>query len=264
MNCENTRGKIMVLEEFDDSRTAIFNPADANGLVEGMPRVAVTCFSQVTFKRLLEELKGVPIAESHTANMIIPIYKAAYRGVEIALYLSDVGAPACIGLAEEVFVMGVEKIVMFGTCGVLDGNIGDCSVIIPDSAVRDEGTSYHYAPPGDEIPVNVKYRDEFEDILKKLQCSYTVGKTWTTDAIFRETREKMRRRKEQGCICVDMECSAMAALAQFRGRDVFQFFYAADNLDSEVWDIRSLSNEANVLEKDKIAMLAMELALKIS
>lgn len=60
-----------------------------------------------------------------------------------------------------------------------------------------------------------------------------------------------------------MECSAIAALAQFREKDIFHFFYAADNLDCEEWDKRSLSNESNLPQKDKIATLALELALCI-
>ena len=67
----------------------------------------------------------------------------------------------------------------------------------------------------------------------------------------------------QGCICVDMECSANAAVAIFRGRELFQFFYAADNLDAEQWDIRSLGNDAKLMEKDRIAMIALELAVRI-
>lgn len=67
----------------------------------------------------------------------------------------------------------------------------------------------------------------------------------------------------QGCICVDMECSANAAVARFRGRELFQFFYAADNLDAEQWDIRSLGNDAKLMEKDRIAMIALELAVRI-
>ena len=67
----------------------------------------------------------------------------------------------------------------------------------------------------------------------------------------------------QGCICVDMECSANAAAARFRGRELFQFFYAADNLDAEQWDIRSLGNDAKLMEKDRIAMIALELVVRI-
>ena len=106
--------------------------------------------------------------------------------------------------------------------------------------------------------------DVFIKMLNELHVKYTVGKTWTTDAFYRETLEKINRRKQQGCICVDMECSADAAVARFRGKDLIQFFYAADNLDSEEWDVRSLSNYSKLEEKDGIAMIALELATRIS
>ncbi len=254
----------MLLHEFDSNQVAMFNPTTAHQPVPGMPRVAVSCFSFVTFQRLLEGLDAQPIAQMKTASQVYPIYKAVYKGVEVALYLSGVGAPVCVGSLEELFVMGVETVVLFGTCGVLDREIGDCSIILPTSALRDEGTSYHYAPPGDEIAVNTRYGQLFTDMLGELHIGYASGKCWTTDAMYRETREKVARRKEQGCICVDMECSACGAVAQFRGRDVLQFFYAADNLDAEEWDARSLSNHALLEEKDRIALLALEAAVRIS
>lgn len=182
----------------------------------------------------------------------------------MALFMIAVGAPESTALLEDVFMMGVKKAIVFGTCGVLERSIEDCSVIIPDSAVRDEGTSYHYAPASDEIEVNRKYMDLFTDMLEELHIEYTVGKVWTTDAFYRETPNKIKRRKKQGCICVDMECSANAAVAAFRGKDLIQFFYAADNLDAEEWDVRSLSNDAKLNEKDRIAMIALELAVRIS
>ena len=61
-----------------------------------------------------------------------------------------------------------------------------------------------------------------------------------------------------------MECSAVAAMAQFRGKEVFHFFHAADNLDGEAWDSRSLSGDANITGKDKAALLALELAARIA
>ena len=76
--------------------------------------------------------------------------------------------------------------------------------------------------------------------------------------------EKVKRRRQQGCICVDMECSANAAVAKFREKDLIQFFYAADNLDAEEWDVRSLSNNSKLEEKDRIAAIALELAVRIA
>ncbi len=254
----------MILEEFDPSKEAVINPWNTVQKQPGFPKVGVSCFSSRTFERMRQELGGGRIVgESCGANMVFPVYQVEYRGLELGLFMMDVGAPGCVALLEDVFEMGLEKLVLFGTCGVLDSGIEDCSVIIPNRAVRDEGTSYHYAPPSEEIDVNTRYIEEFADILKEHNCNYTVGKVWTTDAVYRETREKVTRRKESGCICVDMECSAVAAFARLREKEIFQFFYAADNLDNEEWDCRSLSNHSNLLKKDRIAALALELAIKM-
>lgn len=254
----------MVLEEFDENKEAVINPWGLIGQMENFPKIAVSCFAYTTFERLIEELNACEITYVNNANTEFPIYKTVYKGIDIALFMSDVGAPGCVGGAEELFALGAEKIVLFGTCGVLDAGIKDCSVIIPNCAVRDEGTGFHYAPPSDEITVNPKYIEDFAEILDRHHCHYTIGKTWSTDAFYRETRAKVEKRKASGCICVDMECSAMAALSQFREKEIFQFFYAADNLDREEWDKRSLSNHDNLLEKDRIAMLAMEMAVRMA
>ena len=254
----------MILEEFDTSLTAVINPWTIIKPVEGIPRVAVACYSHVTFERIVGELGAHIIAETSSANGIKPIYKAKYKDTEVAIFMIDVGAPMSVGMLEDVYQMGVQKVIIFGTCGVLDSSIEDCSIIIPEIAVRDEGTSYHYADPTDEIGVNDKYISTLKNLLNELRVKYTIGKVWTTDAFYRETQDKVNRRKEQGCICVDMECSANAAVAQFRGKELVQFFYAADNLDSEQWDVRSLSNYDRLEEKDRIAAVALELARRIN
>ena len=255
---------MIILEEFDESKEAVVNPTDWIKPVPGMPRVVVSCFAKETFERMVSGFNGERIGETREANMVIPVYKTVCKGIPVGMYMSAVGAPACVSVAEEIFAMGAEVIILFGTCGVLDKEIEDCSILIPDSALRDEGTSFHYVPASEEIAVNPRYREDFEEILQELGCKYTLGKTWASDGIYRETRRKMARRKEAGCICVDMECSAMAALARFRDKEVFQFFYAADNLDGEAWDIRSLENGVNLTEKDRIAELAMELAVRVA
>lgn len=253
----------MILSQFDPNPNGVVNPCNFIDKVEGMPKVAIACYSCVTFDRMIGSLDTEIISKMGSANGDVHIYKGTYKGVELAFFMIGVGAPMSVACMEEIYEMGVEKIIIFGTCGVLDSSIVDCSIIIPNKAVRDEGTSYHYAPPSDEIDVNEKYMDTFTQMLDEMRISYTVGKTWTTDAIYRETKDKVKARKDQGCVCVDMECSADAAVAKFRGKDLVQFFYATDNLDSEEYDTRSLSNEAKVEEKDKIAVIAMELALRL-
>ena len=160
--------------------------------------------------------------------------------------------------------MGAKRIIVLGNCGVLDKSIEDCGIIIPTKAIRDEGTSYHYAPPSDMIEVNRKYREEFKSVCCEFGYHYTEGITWTTDAMFRETRDKMEARKQMGAICVEMECAAMQAMCNFRGVEFFQFLYAGDNLDHSNWDPRSLSGTARLDDKQKIALLAFELAAAIA
>lgn len=253
----------MILSQFDPERKAVINPQDIIALVDDMPETVVACYSRDTFERMAKELNVRKIAQIGNANGIKPVYRGIYRGIWVALAMMDVGAAASAGTLEELFAMGVKKAVVFGTCGVLDRKIEDCSVIIPDCAVRDEGTSYHYAPASDEIPVNRESMKLVKNLMKELRVRYTVGKTWSTDAFYRETPQKVRLRKQQGCICVDMECSANAAVAQFRGKKLVQFFYAADNLDAEKWEVRSLANESRLEEKDRIAAIALELAVRI-
>jgi len=253
----------MVLEEFDECKTSTFNPYEVENEIPNFPKIGITCFSKKLMDRYAEIFNGEKIAEISNANGRVPVYKIMYKGMEIALFMSRVGASACTVAYEEVLAMGLEKLIMFGTCGVLDRNIEDLAIIIPSSAIRDEGTSYHYMKAGEEILVNEKYVSEFIDVLSTNNVSYVKGKVWTTDAPYRETRAKILKRKEQGCVCVDMECSAMNAVAKFRNKDLFQFFYAADNLDSAKWDKRSLGNDDRLLEKEKIIYLVLELALKM-
>ena len=245
--------------------STLINPEDLIQPHPELPPVGVSCFSRVTFERLCSALGAVRIegTEIGNANGDVPIYRAAFAGHPFALFLSPVGAAACVGQYEDLFAAGLRAAVVFGTCGVLDRSIPDCGVILPSSAVRDEGVSYHYAAPSDEIPVNVGTLEAAKNVLNAIGVDYASGKVWTMDAVYRETRGLVEQRKAEGCIAVDMECSALAALAAFRKRTILQFFYAADNLDSETWDARSLANGLALAEKDRVAFVAMELAAKL-
>lgn len=79
----------------------------------------------------------------------------------------------------------------------------------------------------------------------------------------RETHQKTANRKTQGAIAVDMECSAIAAFANFRKINHFQFFYSADNLDAETWEPRTLANDADLERKDRIASIALHFATQV-
>ena len=254
----------MILAQFDKTRRAVINPDQTMAPVENFPETLVSIFSHDLFAAVLNFLGGKKIAESHDVDGNWPIYEVHYNGKRFAFYKARLGAPACVGCFEEVIAMGARRIILLGNCGVLDKSIRDCSIIIPTRAIRDEGTSYHYAPAEDYIDVNKKYIPEFKAICDKFRYPYVEGTTWTTDAFFRETPNKVEARKAMGVICVEMECAAVQAMCDFRGVEFFQFLYAGDNLDHSHWDPRSLSGTVRLDDKQKIALLAFELAAAIT
>lgn len=253
----------MLLTEFDPEKQAIINPEAFHSKIPNFPETLVSVFSHQLFKAVLDFLGGKVIAVTGDVDGDWPVYEVTYKGKRFAFYKARLGAPACVGCFEDVIPMGVKRIILLGNCGVLDSSIQDCGIIIPTKALRDEGTSYHYAPASDYIEVNKKYVDDFIAVLEELGYPYVKGITWTTDAFYRETRTKVAARKAMGAVCVEMECAAMQAMCDFRGVEFFQFLYAGDNLDHSNWDPRSLAGEARLDEKEKIALLAFELASRI-
>ncbi len=253
----------MLLTEFDKAREAVINPDYAHPRLPNFPETMVSVFSHHLFSALVNFLGGKVIAETHDVDGIWPVYEVVYQGKRFAFYKARLGGPACVGSFEDVISFGAKRIILLGNCGVLDRRIQDCGIIIPTRAIRDEGTSYHYAPAADYIDVNRKYREEFKSVCDQFGYPYIEGTTWTTDAFYRETPRKIEARKKMGAVCVEMECSAMQALCDFRDVEFFQFFYAGDNLDHSSWDPRSLSGTAKLDEKQKIALLAFELACRI-
>ena len=254
----------MLLEEFDKNKDAILNPEDFHYKMKEMPKTCVSFFSKSLMKHIVENYAATQIAKIENSTATFPVYKININGTDLAIFQSAVGAPACVSNYEELISMGIKNFLLVGCCGCLDKNIEEYSIIIPTSAIRDEGTSYHYAPKYDETKINSKVVEIIENTLNDLRLNYKKGKTWTTDAIFRETKDKVEKRKKQGAITVEMECSAMNIVSEFRKVNFGQIFYAADNLDGEQYEPRNLINgEKTINDKKKIIPIAIECAINI-
>ena len=109
--------------------------------------------------------------------------------------------------------------------------------MVPTEAYRDEGTSYHYAPAADYV--TVKNTDVVAAFMEENGLPYVKGKTWTTDAFYRETVNNFEKRKADGCISVEMECAAVQAMCDFRGLDLYVFFTGGELLDAPKWEMRT-------------------------
>ena len=150
---------------------------------------------------------------------------------------------------EESIPMDGRYYVYFGAAGVLQKGISHGRLLLPTAAVRDEGLSYHYLPAAEEVELDPRDVQACREAMEGLGVSFAEGKTWTTDAFYRETRAKTARRREQGCISVEMECASLAAVARFRGVHFAEFFYATDTVDDAGWDSGVLHEKGAGLEE---------------
>ena len=251
-----------VFQRTNISEPALFSPSDTTKKMDDFPEICVSTFSENIIQKFSSLNDTKKIGELYTANGVTPVYKIRYKDTDIAFYLSRVGAPACVVGFEEIVAMGAKKFVLFGSCGVLDDDNVKDKLIIPVSAVRDEGTSYHYTAPSPEIEADPRSVKILESVLSNCGYPYIKGKTWTSDAIYRETLPLIQERKREGCITVEMECASMLAAAKYRHIPFIQFLYGADNLSSEIWDIRDLASYG-LTNAEKYMVLAFECGLAL-
>ena len=228
-----------------------------------LPHIAVGVFSEYLLEDIVEKFECKKAGIISGANCQRPIYVMKYKEIKITLFLAGVSGPWISADIEELNVNGVDTFIIFGNCGVLDRNIDDCAIIIPNKAFRDEGISYHYLPDSESVELNKEYRDLFKEVLQENNYDYVEGATWTTDGFYRETRDKMEMFQQKGAICVEMEGASIAAVCEYKKLNYFTFYYAGDNLDAVEWEERSISQLTNFEKKTRVPFLAFELAHKI-
>ena len=252
----------MLLEEFENV-PAVIEPTDRSLLSGGeVCDTIILSFNGEILERV-KQIDGV-YEGGYLTNLSgkLPWYIYEKDGSKVAVAMALIGAPMVVGLLEELKARGFKNFIVLGSCGVLDRSIQADKIILPSSALRDEGTSYHYAPASDEIAYNESLLLTMEEALNKSGIEHIRTKAWTTDAFYRETAAKVKRRLAAGATVVDMEASAIMAWAQFRQAKVYQFFYTADYVDhhNHEWDARREDRKADAMTFFEIALvIAQEL-----
>jgi len=186
-------------------------------------------------------------------------FKARGRRIGCAT-LKALGAPYAAVMVEFLAAVGLERLVLIGGVGVLSDELPRDSIIVPTDAIRDEGTSYHYVPAGRAVRSSEPLRARLLTACAKYGACPAVGKTWTTDAIFRETPRKVRTFREQGAVCVEMEAAACFAVAQHRGVELAALFRAGDSVAQRTWQPRTGRRERARASQDgaKLFEIAVE------
>jgi len=171
-----------------------------------------------------------------------------------------IGAPVIAGLTDEFAALGVQQFVLIGMAGGLQPELTTGSLVISSSAIRGEGTSGHYLPPRPTVDSSESIVRGVSGILARQNHHHVIGRTWTTDAPFRELRRDVLRHQNEGVLAVDMESAAMLAVARSMNLSAAAMFSIADQLAGGEW---RMVNDLRPAQKGLVMLFeaALEFAL---
>ncbi|WP_405101498.1 nucleoside phosphorylase [Micromonospora sp. NBC_01412] len=256
MTVNPASGNVPLLE-FDSDRSAFIDPAKTQPKVDA-PAAAIACFFPETIEEMTSQ--GHRVLELPSRE---PLWEIEYRGKRLGLFYPGLGAPLASNSMERVIAAGCRTIIACGGAGAMrqDLRMGHHAIVVT-AAVRDEGTSYHYLPPAREVVASPDVVAALTAVVNRRGIPTIAGRTWTTDGLFRETPRRVARRRAEGCLTVEMEASALLAVAEFRSIQFGQLLYAGDDLSGEVWDDRDWRQAVEV--RRLLVDLAAETALALA
>lgn len=203
--------------------------------------------------KFLKKLKVV--FNFHSGSITTKVFE--YKNALIAI--SPLGGPSAASLMEELTLFGITNFIAIGSAGCLDDSVSDKFLLV-DKAIRDEGLSYHYLKPSTYVSTNKDLTKQLEFYLEDKNYPYTKGITWTNDAFYRETKNKIDMAKSLGAVAVEMECASWCAVAKYRKLKFAQILYFSDIVKQENWqrltkNTKGYSNST----QDKVVLLVKDM-----
>lgn len=247
------RNEIPILEYDDRSPEVI--PPDHNWTAGKLPEKCLFAFLGDVVHEYAAKHDAKVAETLITVSYDTKIYVLHEDGEDICLVQSPIGAAASSQVLDTLVSCGCKKVIAVGSCGVLK-NLAENAFIVPSRALRAEGTSYHYLPASryielDEAPILV-----MKETFQKHDLPFVTCTTWSTDGFFRETKDMVQYRLEEGCSVVEMECAALAACCRKRGAEFGQFLFTADSLANvHEYDARDFGTKSH----EKALLLGLEI-----
>ncbi len=198
-----------------------------------VPERLLLCYEREAFEYAQQLLNGKPVEWFYSG--LRPLSVGTAEGKEVGAFRSSVGAPAAIAMLEELIACGAETIFEIGISGGLQPSLKPGDTVVVSEALRDEGTSSHYLPPEVKLESSSRLKELLVQQLISDNIEYTIGPVWTTDGVYRETRRKFLKYSGQGVLAVDMETSALFAVAKHRNVEIGSAQVISDVLSAEGW-----------------------------
>lgn len=245
--------------EFDGSAGFISPRAPAS--VETLTPTAVLCFFPDVLRTWARDgrLREVGAFSEEVGGRRIYVYDRTDPAVTV--FHPGMGGPLASHCVEQGIAAGIRTIIAVGGAGSLVPDFLQDDVLVVQAAIRDEGTSFHYLAPSREVVLDPSVAERAVAALTESGIPHRVGKTWTTDADFRETPQRIAARRAEGCITVEMEAASLAAVCSFRDVGYGQLLYAGDALHEDTWQGRDWSTSGR---RSQLLEVAVRLAASLS
>lgn len=231
---------------FDPDSDPVLDPQKLIRPDPRIPQACVLCFFQDAIAHRVEQLGGERVTELKSEIGPSPIYRIGNGQDAVALVHPGVGAALAAGFLEELIALGCRRFVACGGAGALRQDLKVGRLVLVTEALRDEGTSYHYLPREARAIPSPSVNQSIRKAISNAGMDCEEGPSWTTDAIYRETRTRVKERQAQGCLTVEMEAAALFAVAMHRKVDLGCLLYCGDMVAGEEWDGRGWQNRVDV------------------
>lgn len=211
---------------------ALFNPTDFTSWTNYLKKdykKSPKKYIIIYYPSILKHFKKKYKPKIIKFNKLITIYQ--YKDIGV-VQMTGIGASNAATVFEELIALGGREFINVGSAGGLDS----LGIFLCEKAIRDEGTSYHYIPHGTFSYPDKKLTRRFEKYLIKNRVDFKRATTWTIDAPYRETKAEIKHYKKQGVKTVEMEASALFAVAKIRKVKIAAAFVVSDVLGEEKWD----------------------------
>jgi uridine phosphorylase len=193
---------------------------------------ALICVTPHDLRAFVKHLQGEP---AKAWKGFREVYRGSIGKGRVTICRTPFGAPGCVALAEELAAFGTKRIIFVGYCGSLQPKVRAGDIICPSEAIREEGTSYHYLPPEVAVQPHQELLNVIRECLQRKKIPYHQGKIWTIDAIYRETKGKVKQYQAAGVLGVEMELAALFAFGMARHVAVGALLVVADELSADRW-----------------------------
>jgi uridine phosphorylase len=221
----------------------VFNPSDFRAYLArriGVPQSEISVPEDIIFTYDTGIFRAA-IADAAASPVVWYIYhdrmyQGNVGGKRVGIVHAMVGAPAASMNLEELVAYGAKRMYEAGLSGAIDAALKPGDVVLLRGALSDEGTSKHYFRAGSKFESSHTLTGMLEASMRKRGLNFTTGLAWTTDAPYRETVQKVARFRRAGSKVVNMESSAVFAIAKYRGVEAASVQIVSDLVTEKKWE----------------------------